>query len=157
MHRQMIQDVLENDRDYSNGRDWNEYVSVQRSQWIFWRNISFRMRMGCGSPVWMKCSYRKLLWIASADHGFLARRRRLCEETGMRTGSVYDGRYCEVFIRRRGQTIITKIYYTRCFGVNAELLIDHAWGYEPCTIAQVKAYKPVDEQYQFGTGFAGTV
>ena len=28
------------------------------------------------------------------------------------------------------------------FGVNAELLIDHAWGYEPCTIAQVKAYKP---------------
>lgn len=28
------------------------------------------------------------------------------------------------------------------FGVNAELLIDHAWGYEPCTIAHIKAYKP---------------
>ncbi len=28
------------------------------------------------------------------------------------------------------------------FGVNAELLIDHAWGYEPCTIADVKAYRP---------------
>lgn len=28
------------------------------------------------------------------------------------------------------------------FGVNAELLIDHAWGWEPCTIADVKAYKP---------------
>ena len=28
------------------------------------------------------------------------------------------------------------------FGVNAELLIDHAWGYEPCTIAQIRAYKP---------------
>ena len=28
------------------------------------------------------------------------------------------------------------------FGVNAELLIDHAWGWEPCTIAQIKAYKP---------------
>lgn len=28
------------------------------------------------------------------------------------------------------------------FGVNAELLIDHAWGWEPVTIAQVKAYKP---------------
>ena len=27
-------------------------------------------------------------------------------------------------------------------GVNAELLIDHAWGYEPCTIADVHAYKP---------------
>lgn len=30
----------------------------------------------------------------------------------------------------------------RLFGVNAELLIDHAWGWEPCTIAQVKAYRP---------------
>ena len=28
------------------------------------------------------------------------------------------------------------------FGVNAELLIDHAWGWEPCTIAHIKAYKP---------------
>ena len=30
----------------------------------------------------------------------------------------------------------------RLFGVNAELLIDHAWGWEPCTIADVRAYKP---------------
>lgn len=30
----------------------------------------------------------------------------------------------------------------RLFGVNAELLIDHAWGWEPCTIADVKAYQP---------------
>ena len=30
----------------------------------------------------------------------------------------------------------------RLFGVNAELLIDHAWGYEPCTLADVKAYTP---------------
>lgn len=28
------------------------------------------------------------------------------------------------------------------FGKNAELLIDHAWGWEPCTIAAIKAYKP---------------
>ena len=28
------------------------------------------------------------------------------------------------------------------FGVNAELLIDHAWGYEPCEIKDIKAYKP---------------
>lgn len=28
------------------------------------------------------------------------------------------------------------------FGVNAELLIDHAWGWEPCTIDLVKAYRP---------------
>ena len=30
----------------------------------------------------------------------------------------------------------------RLFGINAELLIDHAWGWEPCTIKEVKAYKP---------------
>ena len=30
----------------------------------------------------------------------------------------------------------------KMFGINAELLIDHAWGWEPCTIADIKAYKP---------------
>lgn len=30
----------------------------------------------------------------------------------------------------------------KVFGVNAELLIDHAWGWEPCTMAHIKAYKP---------------
>lgn len=28
------------------------------------------------------------------------------------------------------------------FGVNAEILIDHAWGYEPCTMADIKSYRP---------------
>ena len=36
------------------------------------------------------------------------------------------------------------------FGVNAELLIDHAWGWEPCTIAEIKAYKP--ENNSLGSG-----
>lgn len=30
----------------------------------------------------------------------------------------------------------------KLFGINAELLIDHAWGWEPCTMADIKAYKP---------------
>ncbi len=30
----------------------------------------------------------------------------------------------------------------RVFGINAELLIDHAWGYEPCTIEAIKSYRP---------------
>lgn len=38
----------------------------------------------------------------------------------------------------------------KLFGVNAELLIDHAWGWEPCTIAEVKAYKP--QQHGIGSG-----
>ena len=36
------------------------------------------------------------------------------------------------------------------FGVNAELLIDHAWGWEPCTIADIKAYKPTNNSLCFG-------
>lgn len=36
------------------------------------------------------------------------------------------------------------------FGVNAELLIDHAWGWEPCTIADIKAYKP--DEHSVGAG-----
>ena len=30
----------------------------------------------------------------------------------------------------------------KLFGVNAELLMDHAWGWEPCTMADIKKYKP---------------
>lgn len=30
----------------------------------------------------------------------------------------------------------------KLFGINAELLIDHAWGWEPCTMADIHAYKP---------------
>jgi len=38
----------------------------------------------------------------------------------------------------------------KLFGINAELLIDHAWGWEPCTIADVKSYKP--ENNTIGSG-----
>ena len=38
----------------------------------------------------------------------------------------------------------------KTFGVNAELLIDHAWGWEPTTIADIKAYKP--ESSSLGSG-----
>lgn len=38
----------------------------------------------------------------------------------------------------------------RTFGINAELLIDHAWGWEPCTIADIKAYKPSSESINSG-------
>ena len=41
-----------------------------------------------------------------------------------------------------------KLY--RLFGVNAELLIDHAWGWEPCTIADIKAYRPENHSISRG-------
>ncbi|MCR4844964.1 MAG: Y-family DNA polymerase [Bacteroidales bacterium] len=43
-------------------------------------------------------------------------------------------------IARRSLSDEESLY--REFGVNAELLIDHAWGWEPCTMAQIKAYRP---------------
>ena len=38
----------------------------------------------------------------------------------------------------------------RLFGVNAELLIDHAWGYEPCTIEDIRNYKPENNSLSSG-------
>ena len=38
----------------------------------------------------------------------------------------------------------------KLFGVNAELLIDHAWGWEPCTMADVRAYAPASKSIASG-------
>jgi len=38
----------------------------------------------------------------------------------------------------------------KLFGVNAELLIDHAWGYEPCTMKDIKSYKPTTNSLSSG-------
>ncbi len=38
----------------------------------------------------------------------------------------------------------------KLFGVNAELLIDHAWGVEPCTIESIKSYKPLEKSIHMG-------
>ena len=38
----------------------------------------------------------------------------------------------------------------KLFGINAELLIDHAWGVEPCTIADVKSYVPENNSLHSG-------
>ena len=38
----------------------------------------------------------------------------------------------------------------KLFGVNAELLIDHAWGWEPCTMADIKSYRPATSSLSSG-------
>lgn len=38
----------------------------------------------------------------------------------------------------------------RIFGANAELLIDHAWGYEPCTMEAIKVYRPASTSVSSG-------
>ena len=51
-------------------------------------------------------------------------------------------------VARRSLTDEELLY--RLFGVNAELLIDHAWGWEPVTLADIKAYRP--EKCSLGAG-----
>ena len=47
------------------------------------------------------------------------------------------GDVAEISLIPSGRRLLKKL-----FGINAKLLIDHAWGYEPCTIADAKAYTP---------------
>lgn len=79
-------------------------------------------------------SYRKMLW----DHRPLTDFWRVgkgyaskLESYGMYT--MGDVARCSV----KDEELLYSL-----FGVNAELLIDHAWGWEPCTIAEIKAYRP---------------
>lgn len=47
-------------------------------------------------------------------------------------------------------SLINEDLLYKLFGKNAELLIDHAWGWEPCTVAAIKAYKPSDSSLGSG-------
>ena len=51
-------------------------------------------------------------------------------------------------IARTSEKDEEKLY--KLFGINAELLIDHAWGYEPCTIESIKSYKPATNSISSG-------
>ena len=87
-------------------------------------------------------SYREKLWTHRpltdfwrVGHGYAAR----LESLGLRTmGDV-----------ARMSVKCEDVLY-RTFGVNAELLIDHAWGWEPVTIAEIKAYKPENNSISSG-------
>lgn len=93
-------------------------------------------------------SYRRLLWNHRPITDF------------WRVGAGYAKRLAEQGIYTMGEVARCSVggeddYYNeellyRMFGVNAELLIDHAWGWEPCTIAQIKAYRP--ETNSMGSG-----
>ena len=85
-------------------------------------------------------SYRQLLWTHRPLTDFWRVGRgyaKKLEENGMFT--MGDVARCSVGKSSdyRNEALLYKL-----FGINAELLIDHAWGWEPCTIADVKAYKP---------------
>lgn len=85
-------------------------------------------------------SYRRLLWNHRPITDF------------WRVGRGYSNKLEKIGLYTMGDIARCSIgkptdYYNeellyKLFGINAELLIDHAWGYEPCTMEDVKAYKP---------------
>jgi len=84
-------------------------------------------------------SYRHLLWTHRPLTDFWRVGRgyaRKLEEQGIFT--MGDVARCSVgkLSEYKNEGLLYKL-----FGINAELLIDHAWGWEPCTLADIKAYK----------------
>lgn len=89
-------------------------------------------------------SFRQKLWnhrpltdFWRVGHGYAKK----LESHGMFT--MGDVARCSV--TKTGEDLLFKL-----FGVNAELLIDHAWGVEPCTIADIKAYRPSSNSISSG-------
>ncbi|MDD3919734.1 MAG: DNA methylase [Eubacteriales bacterium] len=85
-------------------------------------------------------SYREKLWTHRPLRDFWRIGRgyaKKLEENGLYT----MGDIARCSIGKKDEHYNEELLY-RLFGINAELLIDHAWGWEPCTIADVKAYKP---------------
>ena len=85
-------------------------------------------------------SYRRLLWSHRPLTDFWRVGRgyaKKLEEQGLFT----MGDIARCSIGKSNEYYKEDLLY-KLFGINAELLIDHAWGWEPCTIADIKAYKP---------------
>lgn len=93
-------------------------------------------------------TYRKLLWSHRPLTDFWRVGRgyaKKLEENGIYT----MGDVAKCSVGDSSDYYNEELLY-RLFGINAELLIDHAWGWEPCTLADVKAYRP--ETNSIGSG-----
>ena len=100
-------------------------------------------------------SYRRLLWNHRPLTDFWRVGRgyaRKLEAHGLAT----MGDIARCSIGRADEYYNEDLLY-KMFGVNAELLIDHAWGWEPCTIADIKAYKPAGHSLSSGQVLTGPV
>ena len=86
--------------------------------------------------------YRELLW----EHRPLTDFWRVGRGISRRLAK--HGCFTMGDIARRSLQNEEELY--REFGIDAELLIDHAWGYEPCTMADIKAYQPAAHSMSVG-------
>lgn len=101
-------------------------------------------------------SYRKLLWGHRPITDFWRVGRGYAKRLEAQ-GLLTMGDIARCSMGRADEYYNEDLLY-RMFGVNAELLIDHAWGWEPCTIADIKVYKPSGHSLSSGqvlTGPAG--
>lgn len=101
-------------------------------------------------------SYRRLLWAHRPLTDFWRVGRGYAKKLEAQ-GLMTMGDIARCSIGRADEYYNEGLLY-KMFGVNAELLIDHAWGWEPCTIADIKAYKPAGHSMSSGqvlTGAAG--
>ncbi|MBR4680272.1 MAG: DNA methylase [Fibrobacter sp.] len=85
-------------------------------------------------------SYRKQLWSHRPITSFWQVGRGIAERLENCRLNAGRGIYTMGDIARVSVKNPEALY--KLFGVNAEILIDHAWGYEPCTIADIKKSKP---------------
>ncbi len=85
-------------------------------------------------------SYRKQLWAHRPLTSFWQVGRGIAERLENCRLNAGRGIYTMGDIARVSVKNPEALY--KLFGVNAEILIDHAWGYEPCTIADIKKAKP---------------
>ena len=93
-------------------------------------------------------TYRKNLWSHTPITDFWRVGRGYARKLE-RCGIFTMGDIARCSIGKDGDFYNEELLY-KMFGVNAELLIDHAWGYEPCTIAEIKSYTP--ENNSLGSG-----
>ena len=93
-------------------------------------------------------SYRRILWGHKPITDFWRVGRGYAKRlAGCGIYTMGDVARCS--IGKAGDFYNEELLY-KLFGINAELLIDHAWGYEPCTIADIKAYKPDESSISSG-------
>ncbi len=92
--------------------------------------------------------YRQLLWDHQPLTDFWRIGRGYAKKLA-KVGLYTMGDIARCSIGKAGEFHNEDLLY-KLFGVNAELLIDHAWGWEPCTMADIKAYRPASSSISSG-------
>lgn len=93
-------------------------------------------------------SYRRLLWNHAPLTDFWRVGRGYAKKLA-ENGLFTMGDIARCSLGKPNEYYNEELLY-KLFGINAELLIDHAWGWEPTTISEIKAYKP--QKNSIGSG-----